>query len=264
MNFATRQQTLAALTDFARRTVIVTGGSQGIGAAIATAFASRGARTVVHYRSNRDAAESLVAGISDSGGDAIAMPARLDRDNEVDEFFSLTNKSFGPVDILVNNAGTFPNAPILEITPEQWRQMYADNVESAFLCTRAAARSMQDSGGGVIVNIASISAINPGPDHAHYNSAKAAVVMLTRSAAQELGPHNIRVNAVAPGLVDRPDLEEQWPDGVRRYRQAAPLSCVVQPDDVANACLFLASGAAARITGAVLPVDSGVTSAQIY
>lgn len=255
---------MAEQTDFSERTVIVTGGGQGIGAAIAAAFASRGARTVVHYRSNQDAAESVVAGISDSGGDAIALAAHLDREDEVDQLFSLADKAFGPVDVLVNNAGTFPNSPLLEITPEQWRQMYADNVESTFLCTRAAARIMKRSGGGAIVNIASISAMNPGPDHAHYNSAKAAVVMFTRSAAQELGTYNIRVNAVAPGLVNRPGLEEQWPDGVRRYRQAAPLSCLVQPEDVANACVFLASDAAASITGAVLPVDSGVTSAQIY
>lgn len=255
---------MAEQTDFSERTVIVTGGGQGIGAAIAAAFASRGARTVVHYRSNQEAADSVVARITENGGDAIALPARLDLDNEVDELFSLADKAFGPVDVLVNNAGTFPNSPLLEITPEQWRQMYADNVESTFLCTRAAARIMKRSGGGAIVNIASISAMNPGPDHAHYNSAKAAVVMFTRSAAQELGTYNIRVNAVAPGLVNRPGLEEQWPDGVRRYRQAAPLSCLVQPEDVANACVFLASDAAASITGAVLPVDSGVTSAQIY
>ena len=255
---------MAEHTDFSERTVIVTGAGQGIGAAIAAAFAARGARTVVHYRSDKDAADSVVAGITENGGDAITLPAHLDLDSEVDEFFSLAEKSFGPVDVLVNNAGTLPNSPLLEITPEQWRQMYADNVESAFLCTRAAARIMKRSGGGAIVNIASISAINPGPDHAHYNSAKAAVVMFTRSAAQELGTYNIRVNAVAPGLVNRPGLEEQWPDGVRRYRQAAPLSCLVQPEDVANACVFLASDAAARITGAVLPVDSGVTSAKIY
>lgn len=255
---------MAEQTDFSERTVIVTGGGQGIGAAIAAAFASRGARTVVHYRSNQDAAESVVAGISDSGGDAIALAAHLDREDEVDQLFSLADKAFGPVAVLINNAGTYPNSPLLDISTQQWRQMYADNVESTFQCTKAAARSMQRSGGGAIVNIASISAMNPGPDHAHYNSAKAAVVMFTRSAAQELGTYNIRVNAVAPGLVNRPGLEEQWPDGVRRYRQAAPLSCLVQPEDVANACVFLASDAAARITGAVLPVDSGVTSAQIY
>lgn len=251
-------------TDISERTVIVTGGSQGIGAAISTAFADRGAQTVVHYRSNSEAADAVVTGIREKGDEAIALPGRLDRDDEVDALFSIAEKTFGPVDVLINNAGTFPNSLLLNISQEQWRQMYSDNVETTFLCSKAAAQSMKRSGGGVIINIASISALNPGPDHAHYNSAKAAVVMFTRSAAQELGQHGIRVNAVAPGLVDRPGLDLHWPDGVRRYRQASPLSCVVQPQDVANACVFLASDDAARITGVTVPVDSGVTSAPIY
>lgn len=251
-------------TDFKDRTVIVTGGSQGIGAAIAMAFAAEGARIVVHYRSNQDAADAVVGAIKESGGEAIALAAHLEREQEVEDFFSRADKAFGPVDVLINNAGAFPNSFLLDISQQQWRQMFADNVESTFLCTRIAAQSMQRSGGGVIINMTSISAINPGPDHAHYNSAKAAVAMFTRSAAQELGQHGIRVNAVAPGLVDRPDLEKEWPEGVERFRQASPLSCVVQPQDVANACVFLASDNAARITGVILPVDSGVTSAPIY
>jgi len=251
-------------SEFKERTVIVTGGSQGIGAAIATAFAAEGARIVVHYRSNQDAANSVVVAIKEKGGEAIALAAHLDREQEVEGFFANAEKAFGPVDVLVNNAGAFPNSLLLDISQQQWRQMFADNVESTFLCSRIAAQSMQHSGGGVIINMTSISAINPGPDHAHYNSAKAAVAMFTRSAAQELGPHGIRVNAVAPGLVDRPNLEKDWPEGVERFRQASPLSCVVQPQDIANACIFLASDNAARITGAILPVDSGVTSAAIY
>jgi NAD(P)-dependent dehydrogenase (short-subunit alcohol dehydrogenase family) len=142
--------------------------------------------------------------------------------------------------------------------------MYANNVESTFLCTKAASNAMKDAGGGSIINIASTSAFNPGADHAHYNSAKAAVVMLTQSAAQELGQYNIRVNAIAPGLVYRPGLEEQWPDGFNRYCHAAPLSCVVQPEDIANACLFLSCDKAARITGVTLPVDAGVLTAMAY
>lgn len=251
-------------TDFKDRTVIVTGGSQGIGAAIAMAFAAEGARIVVHYRSNQGAADSVVDAIKEKGGEAIALAAHLDHELEVEDFFSQAEKAFGPVDVLINNAGAFPNSHLLDISQQQWRQMFADNVESTFLCTRIAAQSMQRSGGGVIINMTSISAINPGPNHAHYNSAKAAVAMFTRSAAQELGQHGIRVNAVAPGLVDRPDLEKEWPEGVERFRQASPLSCVVQPQDVANACVFLASDNAARITGVILPVDSGVTSAPIY
>jgi NAD(P)-dependent dehydrogenase (short-subunit alcohol dehydrogenase family) len=249
---------------FSGHTVVVTGGSHGIGAAIAREFATAGAQVVVHYRSNKDAAEALANEITSAGGSAIAMAANLDRSDDVDEMFSKVEETYGSVDVLINNAGTYPNSTILEMSQDEWNKMYADNVVSVFLCTKAAAKSMQQAGGGAVVNISSISAAHPGPDHSHYNSAKAAVDMFTRSAAQELGPYNIRVNAVAPGVVFRSDIEELWPDGVERFRNAAPLGCLVQPEDVAKACMFLASDDAARITGVTLPVDSGVLSAKVY
>ncbi len=251
-------------TEFEGRSVVVTGGSQGIGAATAKAFANKGANVAVHFRSNGELAETVVRQITDDGGNAIALSASLDRDDEVEAMFSRVLSAFGSVDVLINNAGNYPNSPLLEMSLEQWRQMYADNVDTTFLCTRVAGVAMKQAGGGVIINVSSISGLHPGPDHSHYNSAKAAVGMFTQSAAQELGPHKIRVNAVAPGVVHRDDLEAQWPDGVKRFREAAPLSCLVMPEDVANACVFLASDDAARITGVTLPVDSGVTSARIY
>ncbi len=250
--------------EFEGETVVVTGGSQGIGAAVSAAFAAGGARTVVHFRSNKDAAESVVAKICDSGGTAIAISARLDVGNEVDALFAAVEDAYGPATILINNAGAFPNSALLDMTEAEWRRMYADNMDSMFLCTKTAGLGMKKAGGGVIINMASISAISPGPDHSHYNSAKAAAVMFTSSAAQELGPHNIRVNAVSPGVVFRSDIEELWPEGVARFRASAPLGCLVQPEDVANACVFLASDNAARITGINLPVDAGVLSAKIY
>ena len=251
-------------SDFDGKTVVVTGASQGIGAAIARGYAAAGANVIVHYRSSRGPAEGVVHSISENGGSAIAIAAALNDADDVDRLFTTVTDKFGGVDVLVNNAGSFPNSPLLDIGLDDWQRMYADNVESTFLCTKAAGNAMKNAGGGSIVNIASTSALNPGSDHAHYNSAKAAVVMFTQSAAQELGPHNIRVNAVAPGLVYRPGLEEQWPDGFNRYCDAAALSCVVQPEDVANACLFLSSDKAARITGTTLPVDAGVLTAMVY
>ena len=173
--------------EFNERTVVVTGGSQGIGAAVATAFARAGANTVVHYRSREDAAQTVVSEISAAGGRAIALPGRLDRAEDVEELFSTAEKSLGPVAVLINNAGSFPNAPLIDLSLEQWRQMYADNVDSAFLCSKVVAQSMQRTGGGVIINIASIAATIPGPDHAHYNSAKAAVVMLTSLCCTGIG-----------------------------------------------------------------------------
>lgn len=251
-------------SDFDDKTAIVTGASQGIGAAIARAYATAGANVVVHYRSSREPAEEIVNAISKDGGSAIAIAAALNDVDDVDRLFAAVAEAFGNADVLINNAGSFPNSPLFDIGLDDWQRMYADNVESTFLCTKAAGKIMQNAGGGSIINIASTSALNPGTDHSHYNSAKAAVVMFTQSAAQELGQYNIRVNAVAPGLVYRPGLEEQWPDGFKRYCDAASLSCVVQPEDIADACLFLSSGKAARITGVTLPVDAGVLTAMAY
>jgi len=251
-------------SDFDNKTVIVTGASQGIGAAIVRAYAAAGANVVVHYRSSKEPADEIVNNITKNGGSAVAISAALNEVNDVDRLFAEVTDAFGNVDVLINNAGSFPNSPLLDLGLDDWQRMYSDNVESTFLCTKAAGNSMKNASGGSIINIASTSALNPGSDHAHYNSAKAAVVMFTQSAAQELGQYNIRVNAVAPGLVYRPGLEEQWPDGFNRYCNAAALSCVVQPEDIADACLFLSSNKAARITGTTLPVDAGVLTAMVY
>ena len=132
------------------------------------------------------------------------------------------------------------------------------------LCTQAAARHMITTNRGAIVNIGSTSALNPGTDHAHYNSAKAAVIMLTRSAAQELAPYGIRVNAVSPGLIARPGIKDHWPEGVARWENKAPLGRMGEPEDVADACLFLASPAARWITAQNLVLDGGVLSSMIY
>ena len=142
--------------------------------------------------------------------------------------------------------------------------MFRDNLESTFLCTRAAAAVMRGRGGGAIVNIGSISATNPASDHSHYNSAKAAVLAFTRSCAQELGPAGIRVNSVSPGLIRKAGIEKEWPEGVERWLGKVPLGRLGEPDDIADACLFLASPAARWITGQNLAVDGGVLATRIY
>jgi NAD(P)-dependent dehydrogenase (short-subunit alcohol dehydrogenase family) len=251
--------------DLTSRVAIVTGASQGIGAGIAARFARAGARVVVHYRRDRQAAKHVVAGIMSAGGTAVAINADLDTEAGVARFFAEADDRLGPVDILVNNAGqNFPLHPLLEISLDEWRAMFRDNVESMFLCTRVAATAMRARSGGAIVNIGSISASNPALDHSHYNSAKAAVLAFTRSAAQELGPFGIRVNSVSPGLVHRTGIEKTWPEGVERWQSRAPLGRLGEPEDIADACLFLASPAARWISGQNLAVDGGILATRIY
>ncbi len=252
------------LLDYSDKTVIVTGASQGIGAGIARRFAEAGANVIVHYRGSQEGAEAVVQQIVDSGGRAAAVHADLSSEQACESLVREALNKFSSLDVLINNAGIFPNKALLEMTLQDWQEMYAANVETAMLCTRFAAQHMKDANGGAIINIGSTSASNPGSDHSHYNSAKAAVLMLTRSAAQELGKYNIRVNTVSPGLIARPGLEEQWPEGVARWEKQAPLGRMGTPEDVADACLFLASPAARWISGQNLVLDGGMLSAMIY
>lgn len=252
------------LLDLSGKAALVTGASQGIGAAIARRLAEAGAKVAVHYRGDADAARGVAREIGQRGGRAALFHAELTDAAAAEALLGDVVAAFGRIDIAVNNAGSFPTRPLLAIEDRDWRDMFRSNADTTFFCLQAAARRMQETGGGAIVNIASIGALAPGPEHAHYNSAKAAVLMLTRSAAQELGRYNVRVNAVSPGLVARPGIEEQWPEGVARWQAKAPLGRLGEPEDVADACLFLASPAARWITGHNLVVDGGVLSSQIY
>jgi NAD(P)-dependent dehydrogenase (short-subunit alcohol dehydrogenase family) len=254
-----------ALLDFGGRTVVVTGAGTGIGRGIAARFAEAGAAVAVHYRGSEAGAREQVAEIEARGGRALAVQADLTRPEEAQRLMARVEEWQASPDVLVNNAGSYPVAPLLEMSEAEWDGVVDANLKSVHLCTQAAARRMVAAGrGGAIVNVASIEARNPAPRHAHYDAAKAGVLMHTRVAAQELGPHGIRVNAVSPGLIERPGLERDWPDGVRRYRAAVPLGRLGLPDDVADACLFLASPAARWISGAELVVDGGVLTRTGY
>ena len=164
----------------------------------------------------------------------------------------------GRLDIWVNNAGVQPVATVAEMTDAEFDDVISSNLTTTFRATRACAAVMAP--GGAIVNVASIEALAAPAGHSHYAAAKSAVVAHTRAAAVELGPSGIRVNAVAPGLIDRPGLAADWPEGVERWMRACPLGRLGQADDVGDACLFLASPAARWITGALLVVDGGVSA----
>ena len=252
------------LFDFHGKVVLVTGGGKGLGGAICARFAQAGAAVAVNYRQSAGEAQMVVDAIMAAGGAAAAFQADVSQEDGVNQLVAAVVARFGRLDVLINNAGSYPMGSLLEMKPEEWDDVLDANLRSAFLCTQAAARQMMAQGGGAIVNIASIEAQNPAPGHSHYNAAKAGVVMFTKAAANELGAQHIRVNAVSPGLIGREGLEVDWPDGVERYTQAAPLGRIGQPEDAADACLFLASEAARWITGVNLVVDGGVMTSQVY
>jgi NAD(P)-dependent dehydrogenase (short-subunit alcohol dehydrogenase family) len=253
------------LLDFSGKVVLVTGSGSGMGSGIARRVASAGAKVGVHYHTGAKGAQELARQISETGGEAIAIAADLTEGEAVARLVQQTVQAFGRIDGLVNNAGIYPLASVLDMTPEQWDAVINANLRSVFLCTQAVARQMiAQSEGGAIVNITSIEAENPAPLHSHYNASKGGVLMYTRASAYELGQYNIRVNALAPGLIWREGLEQAWQDGVTRWQKAAPLKRLGLPEDIADACLFLLSPAARWITGASLTVDGGVMTHQIF
>jgi NAD(P)-dependent dehydrogenase (short-subunit alcohol dehydrogenase family) len=253
------------LLDLSGRVAVVTGAGRGIGTAIAQRLAEAGAAVGVHYRTSDDGAQKVVGGIGDSGGTAVALGADLTNGAAVERMFAEAVDALGRLDILVNNAGTYPLSSLTEMPESEWDTVIDTNLKSVHLCTQSAARVMIQQGeGGAIVNIASIEGETPAPMHSHYTSAKAATLMHTRSAALELGPHDIRVNAVSPGLIWRPGLEDDWPEGVERWMETAPLGRLGQPGDVADACLFLAAPASRWISGATLAVDGGVLARAVF
>ncbi|NUR59737.1 MAG: SDR family oxidoreductase [Catenulispora sp.] len=246
------------MPDLTGTVVLVTGASGGIGAGVAGRFAAAGAAVVLHHHRNRTAAEDLADQISADGGSATLLGADLTDEAACHDLIVRATAWRGRLDTLINNAGIQPVLPLEQTTAADWRQILDANLTSAVCCTQAAARAMPD--GGSVIHIASIEGTHPATGHAHYSASKAALIMFARSAALEYGPRGIRVNTVSPGLIHRPDLTETWPAGIARWHAAAPLHRLGHPDDIGNACVFLASPLASWITGHNLVVDGGVST----
>ncbi|WP_406217684.1 SDR family NAD(P)-dependent oxidoreductase [Streptomyces canus] len=237
---------------------LVTGASGGIGRGIALRFAEEGAAVALHCRTAVAAAREVASRIEDSGARAVVLEADLRDEDECRRMVREAAAWGGGLTALVNNAGVQPLQPLPGMTAADWRAVVETNLTGAFACTQAAAEVMGP--GGCVTHIASIEARHPAPGHAHYSASKAALVMHARSAALEYGPRGIRVNTVSPGLIDRAGLAEAWPEGVERWVRKAPLGRLGRPEDVADACVFLASPLASWVTGHDLVVDGGVSA----
>ncbi|WP_427869635.1 SDR family NAD(P)-dependent oxidoreductase [Leucobacter luti] len=265
-----------SLPDLTGQRVLVTGASGGIGGGIARRFAAAGARVAVHYRGAAERAFALVEELRERGADAVAVRADLSQEGAAAVLVEATVRALGGIDGLVNNAGIQPLQTLDETSRSDWDQVLSTNLGAVFELSREAAAAMvagsgAGSGSGSeaasasgppanrwITHIASVEASRPAPAHAHYAVAKAGLVMHARAAALELGPDGIRVNTVSPGLVERPGLEEAWPEGVASWREHAPLGRLATSRDIGDACVLLASPAASFITGQDLAVDGGM------
>lgn len=247
------------MLDLSGTVAVVTGAGGGIGVGIARRFAAAGAAVVVHYRHSAERAADLVREVAGRGGQAVAVRADVTDPDGCRALMASAVQRFGRLDAVVANAGVQPVTGLSTMTAEQWRQVVETNLTGTFLTAQAAAAVLRSGDGGSITVIASIEGSQPAWSRAHYTASKAGVIMFARNAALEYGRDGIRVNAVSPGLVWRDGLDTAWPQGVERFRRAAPLGRLGAADDIGNACVFLASPLAAWITGHDLVVDGGVS-----
>jgi glucose 1-dehydrogenase len=241
------------------KVVVVTGGSRSIGRAIALGCAAEGASVVVNYRTNEREAQHVVDEVRACGGSAVSQQGDVSRGEDARALVARAVAEFGRLDVLVNNAGVLRRTPVLEIGEEEWDLILSIDLKGPFLCAQAAARQMVEQGSGSIVNISSVNEERPGPGLAHYSSAKGGLRMLTRQLALELAPHGIRVNSVAPGLVETDLNRADIADTAWREARIArtPLKMIGKPDDVVGAALFLASDDSRYATGTSVFVDGG-------
>jgi NAD(P)-dependent dehydrogenase (short-subunit alcohol dehydrogenase family) len=240
---------------FKDKVVLVTGASKGIGRATAILFAKEGAKVVVNYNNSKEEAEKVLSEIK-KVSDGIIVKCDVSKEGEVSKMFQETLKKFGKLDILVNNAGIVFDVPFKDRTVEHWKRTLDVDLIGVFICAKEAVKYMKN--GGRIVNISSTSGINTwGPDSMDYASAKAGVIMLTNTLAQELAPKKIYVNCVAPGWIDTEMNKDLPKEYVEQEKERTFMKRFAQPEEVGKAVLFLASDDASFITGSTLIVDGG-------
>jgi 3-oxoacyl-[acyl-carrier protein] reductase len=241
------------------KVAIVTGASKGIGAAIARHLAAEGAAVVVNYASSKEGANRVVADIVGGGGRAVAIQADMANEADIRGLFGEARERFGRLDILVNNAGAYEFVPLEQVTAEHFHKLFNLNVLGLILASREAVKYF-GAGGGSIINISSVAATSAPATGSVYSATKAAVDAVTRSLAKELGPRNIRINSINPGMVETDGLHAAGivdSDFRTQMEAQTPLGRIGQPQDIAPAVAYLASADSAWVTGETLYIAGG-------
>jgi glucose 1-dehydrogenase len=248
---------------------LVTGASSGIGRAIAITLGQAGADVVVNCGRNTTEADRVVAEIEQSGSQAFVFQADVSQEEQVLAMFSEMVKQFGSVDIVVNNAGVQKDAPIDLMTVDQWDQVININLRGQFLCSREAVRAFKRQGvrkgvscaAGKIICISSVHEVIPWAGHVNYAASKGGVMLMMKSIAQEVAPHRIRVNSIAPGAIRTPINMQAWdtPEAYKDLMRLIPYKRIGEPNEIGRAAVWLASDDSDYMTGATIFIDGGMT-----
>lgn len=240
------------------KVAVVTGGSRGIGRAIALKFAENGAAVVINYNSSPGAAEDAVKKITEAGGKAAAFKADVSDFKQAESLIKFAIETFGDLGILVNNAGITRDQLIMMMPESDWDAVINTNLKSAFNCSKAAVKHMMRKRTGRIINIASVAGQMGNPGQTNYSASKGGQIAFTKALAREVAARNVTVNAIAPGFVDTEILDAMPPETLEAALKLVPLGRKGKPEEIAFAAAFLASDGAAYITGQVLGVDGGM------
>lgn len=240
-----------------KKTVIVTGGSRGIGKAIASKFALEGHNVVINYNRSNEEANDLYKELKSKGCSVRLFKADITNRAEVDLMTSFCANEFGGIDVLVNNAGMAESKLFTDILEIHWERMMDVNVKGTFNCSQSALRFMMPEKRGNIINVSSIWGMVGASMEVHYSTSKAAIIGFTKALAKELGPSGIIVNCIAPGIVDTDMMNEFSKQEKDELKMATPLQCLGQPGDIAEVAYFLASGCSGYLTGQVISPNGG-------